>query len=131
MAKSDILHENARFLRKHMTNEEKKLWYQALSRYPVRWYRQKVIGLYIADFYCHRAKLVVELDGNQHFTEAGKIYDENRTAYLESHGIDVLRFKNFTVQNDFWWVCNAIRNRVNERLNLIEGRSMDEISEKE
>ena len=71
----------ARMLRKNMTKEEKHLWYDFLRTYPVRFSRQKVLGKYIADFYCAEAKLVIELDGSGHYTEEGKQYDEERTAF--------------------------------------------------
>ena len=75
----------AKMLRKNMTKEEKHLWYDFLRQYPIRFYRQKVLGKYIADFYCAEAKLVIELDGSGHYTEEGKRYDEERTAFLEGY----------------------------------------------
>ena len=84
----------AKMLRKNMTKEEKHLWYDFLRTYPVRFLRQKVIGKYIVDFYCAKAKLVVELDGSGHFTEEGKQYDAERTAFLEEYGLTVLRISN-------------------------------------
>ena len=69
-----------------MTREEKHLWYGFLRTYAVRFSRQKVLGKYIADFYCAEAKLVIELDGSQHFTEDGKQYDAERTRFLEGYG---------------------------------------------
>ena len=91
-----------------MTKEESLLWYRFLSKYPLRFRRQYVIGNYIVDFYCHKAKLVVELDGSQHYepTEAQK--DRIRTAYLESLGLRVLRFTNLEVLQQFRSVCEAI-----------------------
>ena len=58
---------NARTLRKHMTKEERHLWYDFLRKYPVRFLRQKVIDNYIVDFYCHDARIIIELDGSQHY----------------------------------------------------------------
>ena len=91
-----------------MVMEESLLWYRFLSKYPLRFRRQYVIGNYIVDFYCHKAKLVVELDGSQHYepTEAKK--DRIRTAYLESLGLRVLRFTNLEVLQQFRSVCEAI-----------------------
>ena len=70
----------AKILRKDMTKEEKRLWYDFLRTYPIRFLRQKVLGKYIVDFYCAKAKLVIELDGSGHYTEEGKQYDKERTA---------------------------------------------------
>ena len=67
----------AKELRKDATEQEKCLWYKYLSQYPIRFQRQKTIGRFIADFYCAKAKLVIELDGSQHFSNEGKAYDES------------------------------------------------------
>ncbi|MBP3494945.1 MAG: endonuclease domain-containing protein [Clostridia bacterium] len=95
----------AKALRKNMTPEEKHLWYDFLRDYPVRFQRQKAIGHYIADFYCAKAHLVVEIDGNGHATQEQKEYDEIRTAYFESIGIKVIRFTNYEIKNKFRGVC--------------------------
>ena len=106
----------AKELRKNMTREEKHLWYDFLSTYSVRFMRQRVLGKYIADFYCAKAKLVVELDGSQHYTEEAKEYDAQRALYLEQYGIKVLRFLNKDVNDNFDGVCNYIdivaKNRI-------------------
>ena len=102
-------------LRKNMTKEEKKLWYDFLCKYPVRFYRQKVLGKYIADFYCAKAKLVVELDGSGHNTEEGIRYDKERTAFLEEYGIQVIRIPNRAIKTSFLWVCGCIDRKVSER----------------
>ena len=73
-----------------MTKEEAHLWYQFLCRYPLRFRRQYVIGTYITDFYCHKAKLVVELDGSQQYSPEEMEYDRKRKAYLESQELKVL-----------------------------------------
>ena len=91
----------AKELRKNMTKEEKTLWYKFLSSYPVRFYRQKIIGDYIADFYCDKAKLVIEIDGAQHFEHDAAEYDKKRTKYFESLGIAVIRFLNRNINEDF------------------------------
>ena len=108
MERNEKLKTNAQILRKHMTKEEAKLWYQFLCRYPLRFRRQYVIGSYIADFYCHQAMLIVELDGSQHYTPEMKEYDEKRTAYLQSQGLQVLRFSNLDVMRRFQGVCEVI-----------------------
>ena len=114
MERRKELTKNARNLRKNMTKEEAKLWYQFLCRYEPRFHRQYVIGNYIADFYCHKAKLVVELDGSQHYTPEEIEYDHKRTMYLQSQGLRVLRFSNLDVLWQFKEVCEAIDRNVNQ-----------------
>ena len=97
----------AKMLRKNMTKEEKHLWYDFLRTYPIRFSRQKVLGKYIADFYCAEAKLVVELDGSGHYTEEGKQYDEERTAFLEEYGLTVIRIPNTEIHKNFRGVWNS------------------------
>ena len=100
---------------KNMTKEEAHLWYQVLCRYSPRFRRQYVIGNYIIDFYCHQAKLVVELDGSQHCEPEEIRKDRVRTAYLESLGLQVLRFSNLDVIRKFRSVCEVIDAAVKER----------------
>ena len=92
-----------------MTPEEKHLWYDFLKFLPQTVQRQKVICEYIVDFYCASAKLVIELDGAQHFEEKAKKEDRARDAYLESIGITVLRYTNIDIHNRFDAVCKEIR----------------------
>ena len=115
MEQNQKLTGRAQALRKSMTKEEAHLWYQFLCRYPLRFRRQYVIGNYIADFYCHKAKLVVELDGSQHCTPEEIAYDNQRTAFLESLGLQVLRFSNLDVMRRFRGVCEAIDMTAKER----------------
>ena len=84
----------ARTLRKNMTKEERRLWYEFLREYELRFQRQKIIGHYVVDFYCASAKLVVELDGSQHFEPEEMERDAQRTAFLERYGITVVRIPN-------------------------------------
>ncbi len=98
----------AKVLRKHMTKEEKHLWYDFLRMYPIRFLRQKILGKYIADFYCAEAKLIVELDGSGHYTEDGKRYDEERAAFLAGYGLTVIRIPNTEIRNNFEGVCEYI-----------------------
>ena len=91
-----------------MTKEERKLWYEYLRNHPQRFRRQVTCGNYILDFYCAAAKLAIELDGSQHYEEAGQKYDEKRDAYLKQQGIRVLRFSNGDVMNHLRGVCQAI-----------------------
>lgn len=101
-----------------MTPEEKHLWYVYLKKYPVRFLRQKVIDDYIADFYCHAAKLVIEIDGLQHYTDEGKQYDANRTEVIEERGIKVIRFSNREIEQNFKEVCETIDKETKERTAL-------------
>ena len=103
---------NARNLRKNMTKEERHLWYDFLRNYPVRFLRQRVIGRYIADFYCAAAKLVIELDGSQHYEEENAAYDRRRTEDLEQYGIRVIRIANNEVSGNFSGVCEFIDEQV-------------------
>ena len=105
-------------LRAEMTKEERKLWYDCLSSYPIRFYRQRIIGSYIVDFFCYQAKLVVELDGSQHYENQGRQRDSQRTMYLESLGLKVIRFSNLDVLRNFEGVCTAIDLIVHERMGL-------------
>ena len=106
----------ARTLRKNMTKEERRLWYEFLRQYPVRFARQKVLGQYIADFYCAEAKLVVELDGSQHYDPAGQEKDRERTDYLSGYDIVVLRIPNNEVMHNLSGVCDYIHQIVQTRI---------------
>ena len=99
---------NARTLRKNMTKEERHLWYDFLRGYHVRFLRQKVIDRYIVDFYCHDARLVVELDGSQHFDPDNIQQDRLRTMQLESRNLKVIRIPNNEVNRNFRVVCEYI-----------------------
>ena len=98
-----------------MTPHERKLWYLFLRKYPVKIYKQRIIGNYIVDFYCHQAKLVIEIDGSQHYTEHGTEYDEKRTKFLSALGLSVLRFTNRDVDICFNSVCEQIDCVIKER----------------
>ena len=114
--KNDKLMSLSKALRCNMTPEERHLWHDFLKKLPFRFRRQEIIGDYIADFYCHRAKLVVELDGNQHYTENGLLVDQLRTAYMETLGIFVLRFANVQVRENFAGVCAEIERVMRSRV---------------
>jgi very-short-patch-repair endonuclease len=118
MEQNKSLRKNSQTLRKNMTKEEAHLWYQFLCRYPLRFRRQYVIGNYIVDFYCHQVKLVVELDGSQHYTPEEIHKDNLRTAYLEQQGLKVLRFSNLDVIRKFQGVCEMIDTTAKERSTL-------------
>ncbi|MBQ7760511.1 MAG: endonuclease domain-containing protein [Clostridia bacterium] len=103
-------------LRKNMTKEEKKLWYDFLKKIPYQFNRQKVLGKYIADFYCAQAKLVVELDGSQHYEEENQQKDKERDQYLSEMGVKVLRFSNLEMLENFKGVCSAILIEIEKRI---------------
>ena len=105
----------AKDLRKNMTSQEKHLWYDFLAKYPkeFRFQRQKTINNYIVDFYCHNAKLVIEVDGSQHFTDEGKIYDKERTEILKAYGLTIIRFTNYEIDKKFDSVCKYIDFYIN------------------
>ena len=91
-----------------MTKEERRLWYEYLRTYPVRFTRQKVLGAYIVDFYCSRAKLAIELDGSQHYDPGGAEYDRRRDRFLRGRGLTVLRYSNSDMDRRFRSVCEDI-----------------------
>ena len=111
----NLIHR-AKELRTNMTKQERHLWYDFLSSYPVRFQRQKTIDNYIVDFYCHKAKLVIEVDGIQHYTKDGIEYDRIRTEILECYGLEILRFSNIDIDNNFKEVCRIIENKVKEKV---------------
>ncbi len=112
------MRRNAQALRKNMTKEERHLWYDFLKDYPVPIHRQYSIGHYIVDFYCHQAKLVIELDGSQHCEQENMEYDKNRTEYLESRGLLVLRYSNLDVARNFRGICENIDHGIRDRLRV-------------
>ena len=103
----------ARNLRKNMTKEERRLWYDHLRDHPMKFTRQKVLGKYIADFYCAKAGLVIELDGSQHFEQKGQAADRERTEFLRGYGLRVLRIPNNAVSHDLRGVCDYIDGILN------------------
>lgn len=114
---NSMMKERAQQLRREMTIQEKRLWYGHLKDHAVQFRRQKQFGRYVADFYCSSAKLVIELDGGQHGTPDAVIHDRNRTAYLESLGLCVLRFTNREVDEQFEAVCTQIDRYVETHTN--------------
>ena len=106
----------AKALRKHMTPEERHLWYDFLRGYPVRILRQRPIGPYIVDFYCAAAKLVIELDGSQHYEPEGQERDAERTAFLEQYGLKVIRISNRDVNRNFNGVSELLHREIQSRL---------------
>ena len=108
----------AKELRKNMTPWERKLWFCFLREYPVRFQRQKCIDRFIVDFYCFRAKLVIELDGGGHYYPEQEKYDSYRTKILEGHGLKVLRFCNLDIDHNFYGVCTVIDKEVKQRMGV-------------
>ena len=104
-----------------MTSEERRLWYEFLRTYPIRFQRQKPIGNYIVDFYCAKAKLVIELDGSQHFEPEQTEADMLRTAYLEQYGLKVIRIPNNEVTENFAGVCEYLDRLIQTRIAVSGG----------
>ena len=109
----------ARQLRKEMTKEERHLWYNFLRTYPIRFSRQKVLGKYIADFYSAQAKLVIELDGSQHYEDSNVQKDAERTVFLENYGLTIIRIPNNEVNKNFCGVCEYIDTMVKQSLSQL------------
>ena len=108
----------AQELRRNMTKEEKHLWYDFLKKLPVKFNRQKVIGTYIVDFYSAEAKLVIELDGAQHYEERSREKDIMRDTYLNSLGILVLRYTNIDFYKNFHGICKDILINISMRTEI-------------
>ena len=102
----------ARELRRNMTKEERHLWYDFLKSLPQTFHRQKPIGSYIVDFCCLEAKLIIELDGSQHYEETGSEYDRRRDHWLNEQGYRVIRYSNADINDRFSAVCEDILNRI-------------------
>ena len=106
--RNHTLLNNARSLRSNMTKEERHLWYDFLRFCRPRFRRQEIVSNYILDFFCHEARLAIELDGSQHCTPEAIAYDQKRTAHLHSLGITLVRYSNLDVNNNFEGVCRHI-----------------------
>lgn len=101
-------------LRKNMTQQEWNLWYFYLRNHRLKWYRQRIIDRFIVDFYCHAAKLVIEIDGKQHYTDQGIVYDTERTQVLQGFGLKVLRYTNQQLVDNFQEVCWDIERNLQQ-----------------
>ena len=106
-------------MRKNQTDEENKVWYQILKGRVPKFHRQRIIGNYIVDFHCPKLKLIIEIDGYQHFYEENREYDNKRTEYLEKLGYRVLRFENTEVNKDIEEVRYIINNVCEEKMKEI------------
>lgn len=113
--KNNKMLDRARQLRREMTPQERKLWYCFLRKYPVKIYKQRIIGSFIVDFYCASAQLVIEIDGSQHYTQDGMAYDSERTKILEQYNLKVIRFSNRQIDCEFRAVCDEIDKTIQER----------------
>ena len=116
------LKDRASAMRKDMTQEERKLWYQYLRSYPVKFRRQRIQAPFIRDFYCREAALAIEIDGSQHYTDYGRSYDKWRTNHIEREGISVLRFSNGDIRDRFDGVCIMIDLTVQKRMEELKGK---------
>ena len=106
------LRKNAQKLRREMTKEERHLWYDFLKQLPVTVNRQKVIDHFIVDFYCASAKLVIELDGSQHYEDEGTASDRERDYALNQLGLSVVRYSNDDINRNFDGVCTDLLKRL-------------------
>jgi very-short-patch-repair endonuclease len=113
----------SQILRCNMTKEERHLWYDFLKTFPIQFNRQKVIGNYIVDFYCHQAKLIIELDGGQHFEDKSLVNDQCRTENLNSLGLQILRIPNNEIWDNFPGVCEKIDIMVKARIDSDESEN--------
>ena len=111
----------AKQLRREMTKEERHLWYDFLRSHPARFSRQKVLGRYIADFYSAKARLVIELDGSQHFDEIALKKDAERTAFLEGYGLRIIRIPNNEINSNFPSVCEYLELVIRQSLSQPDG----------
>ena len=116
------LKDRASAMRKDMTQEERKLWYQYLRSYPVKFRRQRIQAPFILDFYSREAALAIEIDGSQHYTDYGRSYDKWRTNHIEREGISVLRFSNGDIRDRFDGVCIMIDLTVQKRMEELKGK---------
>ena len=109
-----FLKQRAQELRKNRTatKQEKHLWYDFLRKQTPQFHRQVIMGNYIVDFYCPGVKLVIELDGAQHFEPESMEYDRERTQYLETLGCRVVRYTNSDIDRRFEYVCDHIKSLI-------------------
>lgn len=125
-----LLAQRAKTMRHQMTYAERRLWYSFLKEYPTPFVAQKVIGSYIVDFYCRRARLSIELDGGGHFSESQERYDQIRTTYLEMLEIKELRFTNEDVYENLEGVCEVIHAEILKRRNDVHDDLFQKLKDK-
>lgn len=131
LTQRQILARRAEYLRTNMTKYEKKLWFEFLRGYEVVFKPQKVIGNYIVDFYCRKARLSIEIDGDSHYEEKAIGYDRTRTLFLEVREIKEIRFTNLEVLEDFSGVCEVIDGEVRKRRNDIDSSNYIKLKTRE
>ena len=119
--------QQARYLRKNMTKEELKLWLNFLKPLNVHVRRQKIIGKYVVDFYIASAKLVIELDGSQHYIGNGQERDRSRDSFMDNLGLKVLRYSNNDINNNFSGVCEDIAKNIEKRKRFPESKTRNEL----
>ncbi len=111
-------------LRTNLTEAERVLWFRLnRDQLGVRFYRQKLLGPFIVDFYCPHARLVVEVDGGQHYEVPGAANDEKRDAYLKDNGYEVLRFSNLEVHSQLDSVLEVITARIEATAPVLSDKS--------
>ena len=118
ISRNKSLRNHSTELRNNATRQENHLWYDFLKKCRLQFYRQRIIGNYIVDFYCPKAKLVVELDGTQHYEKEAVEYDSIRTKYLNSLELQVIRFSNKDIDDNFDAVCEVIEEAILSQLSL-------------
>ena len=123
--KENKLFDYSKELRLNMTKEEKKIWYDYLSKSPIRFRRQYIIGNYIADFYSHILKLVIEIDGKQHYEEEQGNHDIERTQYMNDLGIKVIRIDNKEINSNFRSVCHMLDEYILKQVEELGGNPKD------
>ena len=114
--KNNELLSIARSLRREMTPQERRLWFCFLKNYPVKFFKQRIIENYIVDFYCSPAKLVIEVDGSQHYDPEKMESDRKRSEVFQKYGLEVIRFSNREVNQYFDSVCESIHRTVINRI---------------
>lgn len=119
--KNDAMLARARELRKEMTKQERHLWFDFLRNFRVKIYKQRIIESYIVDFYCPAAKLIIEVDGAQHYSEEGREYDKQRTECFEKYGLKVIRFTNREIDREFEGAALMIANEIDKRIKQLQG----------
>jgi very-short-patch-repair endonuclease len=116
LPRNKLLKTASRELRNNSTKHENRVWHDFLKDFKPRFTRQRIVKNFILDFYCHEASLAIEIDGSQHFEKEAVEYDKARTEYLNGLGIEVLRFTNTEIEENFAGVCEKVRNTVEKRI---------------
>ena len=107
--------DRSRQMKKNPTEEENKLWHILLKHIKPRFIRQRIFGNYIVDFFCPKLKIIIEVDGEQHYLEENKVYEEKRTAFLENNGYKIIRFYNSDINYQIKDVEHTIIGACKER----------------